>query len=468
MNERAHRAPENKMGVMPENKLLLSMAVPIMISMLVQAFYNVVDSIFVGQLSENALNAVSLAFPIQNLMISVAVGTGVGINALLSKSLGEKKQDMVNKTAMNGLFLTLLSYLLFAAIGLTCSGLFFRAQTDIPEILNYGQDYMFLCCTLSFGLFFSITFERTLQSTGRTFYTMLSQATGAIINIILDPILIFGYFGLPRLEVAGAAWATVIGQIIGGLLNLYCNLRHNPDIQFRLKGFRPSLPIVRNIYSVGVPSIIMSSIGSVMVFGMNKILIAFTPTATAVFGVYFKLQSFIFMPVFGLNNGMVPIVAYNYGARKPDRILKTIRLSLCYAVSLMAVGFLIFQVFPAQLLSMFESEEATGDMIRIGVPALRTISISFLFAGFCIVPSGVFQALGHGVCSMLVSFARQLVVLLPAAFILSRIHGLDTVWWAFPLADIGAVALSFYFLRQVYCQEIKPQWDGDGGTSSKA
>ena len=468
MNERAHRAPENKMGVMPENKLLLSMAVPIMISMLVQAFYNVVDSIFVGQLSENALNAVSLAFPIQNLMISVAVGTGVGINALLSKSLGEKKQDMVNKTAMNGLFLTLLSYLLFAAIGLTCSGLFFRAQTDIPEILNYGQDYMFLCCTLSFGLFFSITFERTLQSTGRTFYTMLSQATGAIINIILDPILIFGYFGLPRLEVAGAAWATVIGQIIGGLLNLYCNLRNNPDIQFRLKGFRPSLPIVRNIYSVGVPSIIMSSIGSVMVFGMNKILIAFTPTATAVFGVYFKLQSFIFMPVFGLNNGMVPIVAYNYGARKPDRILKTIRLSLCYAVSLMAVGFLIFQVFPAQLLSMFESEEATGDMIRIGVPALRTISISFLFAGFCIVPSGVFQALGHGVYSMLVSFARQLVVLLPAAFILSRIHGLDTVWWAFPLADIGAVALSFYFLRQVYRQEIKPQWDGDGVTSSKA
>ena len=456
MNERAHRAPENKMGVMPENKLLLSMAVPIMISMLVQAFYNVVDSIFVGQLSENALNAVSLAFPIQNLMISVAVGTGVGINALLSKSLGEKKQDMVNKTAMNGLFLTLLSYLLFAAIGLTCSGLFFRAQTDIPEILNYGQDYMFLCCTLSFGLFFSITFERTLQSTGRTFYTMLSQATGAIINIILDPILIFGYFGLPRLEVAGAAWATVIGQIIGGLLNLYCNLRHNPDIQFRLKGFRPSLPIVRNIYSVGVPSIIMSSIGSVMVFGMNKILIAFTPTATAVFGVYFKLQSFIFMPVFGLNNGMVPIVAYNYGARKPDRILKTIRLSLCYAVSLMAVGFLIFQVFPAQLLSMFESEEATGDMIRIGVPALRTISISFLFAGFCIVPSGVFQALGHGVYSMLVSFARQLVVLLPAAFILSRIHGLDTVWWAFPFAELFAVSLCALFLLRVYRREIAP------------
>lgn len=468
MEEKREKMQENKMGVLPVNRLLLSMSVPIMISMLVSALYNIVDSVYVSRVSEDALNAVSLAFPVQNLMIAVSTGTGVGINALLSKSLGEKKQDMVNKTAMNGLFLTLLSYLLFAAIGLTCSGLFFRAQTDIPEILNYGQDYMFLCCTLSFGLFFSITFERTLQSTGRTFYTMLSQATGAIINIILDPILIFGYFGLPRLEVAGAAWATVIGQIIGGLLNLYCNLRHNPDIQFRLKGFRPSLPIVRNIYSVGVPSIIMSSIGSVMVFGMNKILIAFTPTATAVFGVYFKLQSFIFMPVFGLNNGMVPIVAYNYGARKPDRILKTIRLSLCYAVSLMAVGFLIFQVFPAQLLSMFESEEATGDMIRIGVPALRTISISFLFAGFCIVPSGVFQALGHGVYSMLVSFARQLVVLLPAAFILSCIHGLDTVWWAFPLADIGAVALSFYFLRQVYRQEIKPQWDGDGGTSSKA
>ena len=468
MSERPQGAPENKMGVMPENKLLISMAVPIMISMLVQAFYNVVDSIFVGQLSENALNAVSLAFPIQNLMISVAVGTGVGINALLSKSLGEKKQDMVNKTAMNGLFLTLLSYLLFAVIGLTCSGLFFRAQTDIPEILRYGRDYMFLCCTLSFGLFFSITFERTLQSTGRTFYTMVSQATGAIINIILDPILIFGLFGLPRLEVAGAAWATVIGQIIGGCLNLYCNLRHNPDIQFRLRGFRPSVPIIRNIYSVGVPSIIMSSIGSVMVFGMNKILIAFTPTATAVFGVYFKLQSFIFMPVFGLNNGMVPIVAYNYGARKPERIVKTIKLSLCYAVSLMVIGFLIFQIFPAQLLSMFEAEDATGDLIRIGVPALRTISISFLFAGFCIVPSGVFQALGHGVFSMLVSFARQLVVLLPAAFVLSKIHGLDTVWWAFPLADIGAVVLSFFFLRRVYHQEIQPQWDGTGPASSKA
>jgi len=390
MNERAHRAPENKMGVMPENKLLLSMAVPIMISMLVQAFYNVVDSIFVGQLSENALNAVSLAFPIQNLMISVAVGTGVGINALLSKSLGEKKQDMVNKTAMNGLFLTLLSYLLFAAIGLTCSGLFFRAQTDIPEILNYGQDYMFLCCTLSFGLFFSITFERTLQSTGRTFYTMLSQATGAIINIILDPILIFGYFGLPRLEVAGAAWATVIGQIIGGLLNLYCNLRHNPDIQFRLKGFRPSLPIVRNIYSVGVPSIIMSSIGSVMVFGMNKILIAFTPTATAVFGVYFKLQSFIFMPVFGLNNGMVPIIAYNLGAKKPDRMLKTIKLGSLYATLIMVLGFAAFQLIHGFLLSVLF--QASAQMLEIGVTALRIISFSFLLAGFGIVCSTTFQA----------------------------------------------------------------------------
>lgn len=457
MNERAHRAPENKMGVMPENKLLLSMAVPIMISMLVQAFYNVVDSIFVGQLSENALNAVSLAFPIQNLMISVAVGTGVGINALLSKSLGEKKQDMVNKTAMNGLFLTLLSYLLFAAIGLTCSGLFFRAQTDIPEILNYGQDYMFLCCTLSFGLFFSITFERTLQSTGRTFYTMLSQATGAIINIILDPILIFGYFGLPRLEVAGAAWATVIGQIIGGLLNLYCNLRHNPDIQFRLKGFRPSLPIVRNIYSVGVPSIIMSSIGSVMVFGMNKILIAFTPTATAVFGVYFKLQSFIFMPVFGLNNGMVPIVAYNYGAQKPERITRTVKLAMAYAVGIMAVGFALFQLFPDVFLSLFEAEgEDAGDLLTIGVPALRIISFHFLVAGICVVSMSVFQALGHGVLSLIVAIVRQLIVLLPTAFLLSRLGGLDVVWWAFPAAETIAVMLCLLFLFRVFQKEIIP------------
>lgn len=450
-------AQENKMGVMPVNRLLLNMAVPIIISMLVQALYNVVDSVFVAKLSEDALNAVSLAFPVQNLMIAVAVGTGVGINALLSRSLGEKQQERANQTAMNGMFLAAVSCLVFTVLGLTCARLFYTIQTDIPTIVDYGTDYLTICCGTSFGLFLSVTCERLLQATGRTIFTMASQAVGAVINIILDPILIFGLFGLPRLEVAGAALATVIGQICGGLLGLYCNLRHNPDIQLSWKNLRPRKSIIAGIYSVGVPSIAMQSIGSVMVFGMNQILISFTATATAVFGVYFKLQSFIFMPVFGLNNGMVPIVAYNYGARKPDRIIKTIKLSIAYAVGIMLAGMLLFQFAPHVLLSLFlEEGQDTGDLLTIGVPALRTISYSFLFAGFCIVSSSVFQALGHGVFSLVVSVVRQLVVLLPVAFLLSRIHGLDTVWWAFPIAELFSLAMCALFLRHLYQQEIVP------------
>lgn len=449
-------AKENKMGVMPVNKLLLNMAVPMIISMLVQALYNVVDSVFVAKLSEEALNAVSLAFPVQNLMIAVAVGTGVGINAFLSRSLGQKDQKTANRVAENGLFLAALSCLAFTILGLTCSRLFYTVQTDITPIVEHGTSYLTICCGLSVGLFAGITFERLLQATGRTFLTMITQAVGAVINIILDPILIFGLFGFPRLEVAGAALATVIGQICGASLSLYFNLTRNPDIQLSFRKFRPSGSIIGGIYSVGLPSIAMQSIGSVMVFGMNQILIAFTATATAVFGVYFKLQSFIFMPVFGLNNGMVPIVAYNYGAQKPDRIIKTIKLSILYAVSIMLLGFLAFQLVPDVLLSMFVAEgDTTGDLLTIGVPALRVISLSFLFAGFCIVCSSVFQALGHGVLSLVVSVVRQLVVLLPAAFVLSRIHGLDTVWWSFPIAELFAVTLCALFLRRVYRKEIK-------------
>lgn len=451
-----NKPAENKMGTMPVNRLLLSMSIPIMISMLVQALYNVVDSIFVAQLSEDALNAVSLAFPIQNLMISVAVGTGVGINALLSKSLGEKRQDRANAAAMNGLFLAAVSYLVFMLIGLTCSRLFFAIQTDKQAIVDYGESYMFIVCVLSVGMFFQITFERILQATGRTLYTMFTQALGAIINIVLDPILIFGLFGLPRMEVAGAALATVLGQIIAALVSVVINATRNPDVQLSLKGFRPQASIIGHIYAVGVPSIIMSSIGSVMVFGMNKILIAFTTTATAVFGVYFKLQSFVFMPVFGLNNGMVPIVAYNYGARRPDRIKQTIKLSVIYAVSIMFIGLLIFQFLPNVLLDLFRSEQDTGDMLTIGVPALRIISLSFLFAGFAIVCSSVFQALGHGVLSLVVSVVRQLMILLPVAFLLSRIGGLAVVWWAFPIAELFSVGLSALFLRRVYRKEIHP------------
>ena len=429
---------------MPVNRLLLNMAVPMIVSMLVQALYNVVDSVFVAKLSEDALNAVSLAFPVQNLMISVGVGTGVGINALLSRSLGQKEQDKVDRTAMNGLLLAAISCLVFMIFGLTCGQRFYAIQTDIQTIISYGGDYLTICCGMCFGVFAQITLERILQ------------ATGALINIILDPILIFGLFGFPRMEVAGAALATVIGQICGALLALMFNLRKNTDVHFQLKNLRPSAPVIGGIYSVGVPSIAMQSIGSVMVFGMNQILIAFTATATAVFGVYFKLQSFIFMPVFGLNNGMVPIIAYNYGAQKPERIVKTIKLSVMYAVGIMLLGLLAFQLIPDVFLGMFMAEDSGSDMLTIGVPALRIISISFLLAGFSVVCSSVFQALGHGVLSLAVSVIRQLVVLLPVAFVLSRVRGLDAVWWAYPIAELFAVTLSALFLRRVFRREVEP------------
>ena len=447
---------ENKMGVMPVNSLLLNMAIPIMISMLVQALYNVVDSYFVSQVSQDALNAVSLAFPVQNLMIAVSVGTGVGLNALLSRSLGQGNQEMVNRSAVNGLFLIFLSSMAFVVLGLTCSRLFYTAQTDIPGIIEYGTDYLTICCSLSLGLFTAVCMERMLQATGRTFYTMIAQAVGALTNIILDPILIFGLGPFPRMEVAGAALATVIGQFLGCGVGVFFNLTRNPDVQMSFRGFRPHWPTIKAIYSVGLPGIVMQSIGSVMVFGMNQILIAFTDTATAVFGVYFKLQSFFFMPVFGLCNGMVPIVAYNFGARKPDRIVKTIRLSVMYATILMAVGFAVFQLFPAPLLDMFRSkDDLAGDLIAIGVPALRIISFSWLLAGFGIVCGSVFQALDHGVLSLTTSLVRQLVVLLPVAFLLAWLtQNLDMVWLSFPIAELFSCTLCAIFLRRVYRRDI--------------
>ena len=453
----AQPANENKMGIMPENKLLLNMALPMILSMLIQACYNIVDSYFVSKLSQDALNAVGLAFPVQNLMIAVAVGTGVGINALLSRSLGQKDQERANRTAMNGVMLEVVSGLVFTVLGLTCARLFYTVQTDIPGIVEYGADYLTIIAGCSMGIFLSVACERLVQATGRTVYAMVIQGTGSVINLILDPILIFGLFGFPRLEVAGAAVATVTGQMIGGLVGLYLSLTHNPELQMSVAGLRPSREIIKGIYSVGLPSIIMQSIGSVMVFGMNQILIAFTATATAVFGIYFKLQSFIFMPVFGLNNGMVPIVAYNYGAQKPERITRTVKLAMAYAVGIMAVGFALFQLFPDVFLSLFEAEgEDAGDLLTIGIPALRIISISFLMAGFCIVSSSVFQALGHGGLSLAVSAIRQLVVLLPAAFLLAQTGSLDAVWWSFPFADLFATASSILFLRWVYKKEVAP------------
>lgn len=453
MSEAMDRPVENKMGVMPVNRLLITMSLPMIVSMLVQALYNIVDSMFVAQLSENALTAVSLAFPVQNLMIAVGSGTGVGINALLSKSLGEKNFDLADRAAENGVFLAALSYLLFAVIGVLFSRPFFLLQTADPEIVENGSAYLMICCVCSFGMFLQFTFERLLQSTGRTFYTMITQGLGAIINIILDPIMIFGLLGFPKLGVAGAAVATVFGQIVASILAFIFNIKKNDEITLRLKGFRPSGKVIGKIYSVGIPSIIMTSIGSVMTFGMNKILISFTSTATAVFGVYFKLQSFIFMPIFGLNNGMVPIIAYNYGARKPDRMMKTIKLSILYATIIMLIGVLIFWLIPDKLLAIFNASET---MQQIGVPALRTISLSFVFAGFCICMLSVCQSLGHGFLSLSVSAVRQLVVLLPTAYLLARFSGLNAVWWAFPFAELFSLTLCLIYFRYIYLKEIRP------------
>lgn len=437
---------ENKMGVMPVNKLLMNMSLPMMISMLVQALYNVVDSIFVSRIDENALTAVSMAFPIQSLMIALGVGTGVGVNALLSRSLGEKDYDRVNKAAGNGIFLAGINYLVFLLVGILVTTPFYLSQTKDAQILSYGQQYLTIICCCSFGMYGQFIFERLLQSTGRTFYTMITQSIGAIINIILDPVFIFGYFGVPKMGVAGAAIATVIGQIVAGTIALVINIKKNDEIQLKLKGFRPDGKIIAWIYEVGIPSIIMQAIGSVMTYGMNRILIAFSSTAVAVFGVYFKLQSFIFMPVFGLNNGMVPIIAYNYGAGKKDRLIKTLKLSIIYAVGLMLLGVIIFQLFPAPLFALFDASEI---MLAIGIPALRIISLSFIFAGFCIVCGSLFQALGNGVYSMVVSIARQLLVLLPVAYLLSLSGKVEAVWWAFPIAEIVSLSLTVFFMFRI-------------------
>jgi len=441
------QSAENKMGIMPENKLLLSMSLPMMASMLVQALYNIVDSIFVARISENALTAVSLAFPLQTLMIALGGGMGVGVNALLSKALGEKDYKLVNKVANNGVFLSVVNALIFVLIGVFAVKPFYLSQTSDTEIVAYGVEYLSIVCCCSIGIYTQFIFEKLLQSTGNTFYTMITQATGAIINLILDPILIFGLFGLPELGVAGAAIATVAGQIVAGILAIVINEKKNHEVNVSLKGFKPCGNTIKRIYIVGVPSIIMQSIGSIMVYGMNKILMAFSSTAAAVFGIYFKLQSFIFMPIFGLNNGMVPIIAYNYGARHRKRMTKTIKLSVAYAVAIMAVGTLVFQLIPDKLFMLFDASE---HMLSMGVPALRIISLHFIIAGFCIVAGSVFQALGNAVYSMINSICRQLVVLLPAAYILARIGGVNYVWWSFPIAELMSLIMSVIFMVKIY------------------
>ena len=440
-------ARENIMGTMEINPLLIKLSVPMMISMLVQALYNVVDSVFVSHVSESALTAVSLAFSLQNVMIAVGVGTGVGVNAMLSKSLGEKNQRRANATAENGIFLSLCSFVVFLVIGLTCMKPYFYAQTGDEAIARQGIQYLSVCCIFSLGLFTQTMGEKLLAATGRTYLSMISQLTGAVVNIILDPIFIFGYCGEALSGTTGAAVATVIGQFCGAGMTLFFNLNKNPDIQIGFKGFRPSAKAIGRIYAVGLPSIAMQCVGSVMTFGMNLILMTFSATAVAVFGVYFKLQSFVFMPVFGLNNGTVPIVAYNFGARKGDRMKKTIQYAICAAVGIMIVGMLLFQSIPDRLLRLFD---ASDEMLRIGVPALRIISLAFPLAGFGIGASSVFQALGYSVYSMIVSLIRQLVVLIPCAYVIGRVTGDVTgVWWAFFIAELVSLMVSALYLRRV-------------------
>ena len=444
---------ENKMGVMPVGKLLMSMSLPIMISMLIQALYNIVDSMFVARISEDALTAVSLAFPIQNLMIAVATGTGVGMNSLLSKALGAKDFDRSNRAATNGLFVLVLSCVPFMLFGGLLTDWFMRTQTDIESIILHGDSYLRVVCLVSVGSFGAIAVERLLQATGKTVYSMITQAVGAVVNIALDPVLIFGLCGLPAMGVTGAAVATVISQCVSFVLGIVFNVCCNREISLSYRGFRPNGHIIGRIYAVGVPSILMASIGSVMTFFMNRILIAFSSTATAVLGVYFKLQSFIFMPIFGLNNGLVPIVSYNYGAKKKKRMMRSIKLAILTALCIMAAGFLAFELIPDQLMGLYNASE---HMLSIGEPALRIIGIHFLIAGYCIVAGSVFQALGNALPSLITSLARQLVVLLPVAWLLAQTGNVNNVWWAFPIAEVMSAAMTTLFFVREYRAKIKP------------
>ena len=443
---------ENKMGTEPVPQLLLSMALPMMFSMLVQATYNIVDSIFVSRINEAALTAVSMAFPIQNLMIAVATGTGVGINALLSRSLGEKKQETADQAANMGVFLAIMSYLVFLIIGLTVPEIFMRAQTPYEDIIAYGVEYTRIVTVFSFGIFGEIVLERLMQATGKTLLSMAVQLVGAAINIIFDPILIFGLLGFPAMGVTGAAVATVAGQIIGMIVGIFLNHFLNREIRLSVKEIlSPKPAIIARIYSVGIPSILMASIGSVMTFCMNKILMGFTATATAVFGIYFKIQSFFFMPMFGINNGMVPIVAYNYGARNRQRVMDAVKYAQIYATVILFFGLILFEVFPGAVLRLFD---ASDHMLEIGIPALRIICTSYVFASYCIVTGSFFQALGNGVYTLIMSAARQLLVLIPAAYLLSLSGNLLLVWLAYPLAEIASVSMCMFLKRRIIREKL--------------
>ena len=442
----ANPAPaENKMGTMPVGKLLLAMGLPMMASMLFQALYNVVDSFFVARLGQDALNAVSLALPLQNLMIAVGGGLGVGMNALLSRSLGEKKFENADRAANTTIFLAIMASIIFALIGVFVSRPFFALQTANENIIRYGVDYTSICLGVSFGIFLQFTAERMLQATGRTVLSMCTQVLGAVINMIMDPILIFGLFGFPRLEVAGAAVATVLGQIVAAIAGLILNKKLNDDVHLRISHIRWHSWTVKEIFRVGFPSMLMMSVGSVTTFTMNKILMGFSEAATAVYGAYFKLQNFIFMPVFGLNNACVPIVSYNYGAARLDRLKKAVKYTICTAICIMVCGTLLFESVPEVLLGFFNP---SAEMLSIGAVALRIVGIHFPLAGFCIIAGSVCQAIGNPLHSLLISVGRQIVVLLPVAYLMSLTGNLNLVWFAFPIAEGVSLMLSTFFLRK--------------------
>ena len=449
---------ENKMGTMPIGKLLFNMALPMIIAMTVQALYNVVDSIYVSRISESAVTALSLAFPVQNIQIGFATGIGVGVNALLSKSLGEGNQDTANRAAGNGVFLVGVVTALFILFGFVGTRPYFEMQSQVAETVNGGADYTAICCIFSLGIFVEVLGERLLQSSGRTFYTMITQGVGAVINIILDPVFIFGFapLGIPALGLAGAAIATVIGQWIAAILAVIFNLKCNPDVQFSLGFLKPRLPVIRPILTVGIPSIIMVAIGSVMNFSMNQILQGFSETATGVFGIYFKLQSFFFMPLFGINNATISIVAYNYGARNPKRITGTLLRATVTAGCIMVAGLLAFQLLPDMLLGIFNPSE---EFLRIGRSALRIISLCFPAAAIGISLSASFQALGNGIYATIISLCRQMLVLVPAAYLLSLAGEVTYVWWSFPIAEVASLAVTLFFFTRIYLRKIKPLYN---------
>lgn len=445
------KKPENKMGTMPINKLIINMSLPLITSMFVQAFYNIVDSLFVARINEDALTAVSMSFPAQNLMISAGVGVGVGITALIARYLGAHDEKGITRVVHNGIFLGILNSILFALFGIFLAKFYFEFQKASGIIETYGIQYLSICSIFAFSIIMEITFERMLIASGKTIYTMITQSTGAIINIIFDPILIFGLFGFPKMGIVGAAVATIFGQTVAMFMALYFNVAKNHEVRISIKKFAVDFKTIVNIYEIGFPSIVMQSAASFMIFQLNNLLASFSTTATAVLGVYFKLQSFVILPVFGLNNSVISIVSYNYGAGKIKRLLKTVKVANIYAFSIMLAGFVLCQILPVQILKIFD---ASDNMLAIGVPALRIISFSFLIAPFSIVSSGTFQALGKGTFSLIISLIRQLIVILPLSYLLSRVMGMKGVWVAFPIAEIVAGILTIIYLRKLYKNEI--------------